>query len=97
MPAARPRGLDAGAALVGCVHMETGTIPLQLFGILLMLLGALVFNLPFLLARMPSLEGAPWLLVYVYRSGSFTFVTSPILIMISLASLLWYLLSGARS
>lgn len=77
--------------------METGTLPLQLLGILLMLLGALVFILPFLLERLPSLEGVPWLLVYVYRSGTFTFVTSPILIILSLASLLWYLLSGARS
>ncbi len=76
--------------------METSTLPLQIFGIILIALGAILLALPILLERLPSLEDIPWLLIYVYRSDGFTFVTSPILIIISLASLLWYLLSGAR-
>ena len=57
---------------------------LQVIGLLLIVLGVLIFFAPFLLERMPSLEKVPWIILYVYRDNHFVFVTSPILIMISI-------------
>jgi hypothetical protein len=45
------------------------------------------------LERLPSLESVPWILLYVYRRDGFVFVTSPILIIISVLSLLWWILT----
>lgn len=72
--------------------MEFELAPLQFLGILLLILGAILFVLPMLLDRLPSLEKIPWILLYVYKSDGFVFVTSPILIIISLISFLLYLL-----
>jgi hypothetical protein len=66
---------------------------LQLVGILLMLLGALLFLAPILLEQLPSLSNLPWILLYVYRWNGFVFVTSPLLLIISVMSLLWWLLT----
>jgi hypothetical protein len=66
---------------------------LQLVGILLMLLGALLFLTPILLEQLPSLSNLPWILLYIYRCDSFVFVTSPLLLIISVISLLWWLLT----
>ena len=77
--------------------METGISPFQVFGIILIILGVLVFIAPLILAKLPSLEKIPWILLYVYRSDSFTFVTSPILLIISLLFLLWSLIIRTRS
>jgi len=64
----------------------------QLAGIALVMLGILLFIMPMLLEKVPSLEEIPWILLYVYRSGNFTFVTSPILIIISILSVILYLI-----
>lgn len=72
--------------------MDSDLAPLQLFGILLLVLGAILFILPMVLERLPSLERVPWIILYVYRSDGFIFVTSPILIIISVLSFLLYLL-----
>jgi hypothetical protein len=69
----------------------------QFFGIILMTLGILLFIAPVLLERMPSLEKVPWIILYVYRSDSFTFVTSPILIIISILSFLGGLIFKIKS
>ncbi|MEN3058685.1 MAG: hypothetical protein ABC579_05340 [Candidatus Methanosuratincola petrocarbonis] len=45
-----------------------------------------------MLERLPSLERIPWIILYVYRSDGFVFVTSPILIIISVLSFLLYVL-----
>ena len=66
---------------------------LQVFGIVLMVLGVLLFIAPILLEKMPSLESIPWIILYVYRRDGFVFVTSPLLIIISIASLLWWILT----
>jgi len=66
---------------------------LQVLGIMLMFLGALLFIAPILLEKMPSLESIPWIILYVYRKDGFVFVTSPLLIMISIVSLLWWILT----
>ena len=76
--------------------MESGASYLQLAGLVLVVLGALLFILPMILERMPSLEEIPWIFIYVYRSGNFTFVTSPILIIISLVSLVLYLAQSVK-
>jgi uncharacterized membrane protein len=72
--------------------MELKMFPfLQILGIVLMVLGVLLFIAPMILERMPSLESVPWILLYVYRSDGFVFVTSPILIIISIISLLLWI------
>ena len=60
----------------------------QLLGILFLVLGLLLLIMPFLLRVIPSLEDVPWFILYVYRSDGFVFVTSPLLIVLSIASLL---------
>ncbi|RWX74223.1 MAG: hypothetical protein Metus_0248 [Candidatus Methanosuratincola subterraneus] len=72
--------------------MDADLAPLQLFGVLLLVLGAILFILPVVLERLPSLEKVPWIILYVYRSDGFVFVTSPILIIISVLSFLLYIL-----
>ncbi|MEN3052924.1 MAG: hypothetical protein ACO0C9_00585 [Candidatus Methanosuratincola verstraetei] len=72
--------------------MDADLAPLQLFGVLLLVLGAILFILPMVLERLPSLEKVPWIILYVYRSDGFVFVTSPILIIISVLSFLLYIL-----
>jgi len=62
-------------------------------GILFLVLGALMLLLPFLERSLPSLNELPWFLIYVYRRGDFFFVTSPILIILSLLSVVLYVVS----
>lgn len=64
---------------------------------MLVILGAMLFILPMIMDRIPSLEKMPWVFIYVYRSGNFTFVTSPILIIFSIFSLILYLIQNARA
>jgi len=57
-----------------------------LMGLSLILLGEVLILLPFLVdfpSVLKKLEGVPWILIYVYSSSDFCFVTSPILIIIS--------------
>ncbi|MEM2128623.1 MAG: hypothetical protein QXN86_03085 [Candidatus Methanomethylicaceae archaeon] len=72
--------------------MDADIAPLQLIGVLLLVLGAIFLVLPAVLERLPSLERIPWIILYVYRSDGFVFVTSPILIIISVLSFLLYIL-----
>ncbi|MCL5067839.1 MAG: hypothetical protein M1368_05745 [Thaumarchaeota archaeon] len=64
-----------------------------ILGAILILLGVAFFILP-LIARSGMLNNVriPWIILYVYRSDGFTFVTSPILILISVASLILFAL-----
>ncbi len=61
-------------------------------GIMFILLGVALVVLP-LLARsldMQSILGrVPWIILYVYRQDGFVFITSPILIIISLAFIIY--------
>jgi len=61
-------------------------------GIMFILLGVALVVLP-LLARsldMQSiLDRVPWIILYVYRQDDFVFITSPILIIISLAFIIY--------
>lgn len=69
--------------------------PLSLLGIVLILLG-LAFLVAPIIARYLDVERIPSWLIYVYRSDGFYFVTSPILILISLVFIVLYLLGALR-
>jgi hypothetical protein len=56
----------------------------QFWGAILIILGVILFITPLFLERVPFLEKVPWIILYVYRSNNFIFVTSPILIIISI-------------
>ena len=66
---------------------------IQLLGVILIVLGVLFLIVPLLLEKLPSLERIPWIILYVYRTDGFIFATSPILIIVSIVSLLLWLLS----
>ena len=66
--------------------------PFTILGLILMLLGAIFLLLPLIFRYIPQIERVPSIIVYIYRRGNFVFVTSPILIIISLISLLYYLI-----
>ena len=63
--------------------------PFAAVGWILILLGVLFVALHYLARLVPSVERLPWYIVYVYRSDGFMFATSPLLILLSLLSLLW--------
>jgi len=67
--------------------------PFTVLGLLLIVSGALLIALPILARHLPSLERLPWIIVWVYRRDGFYFITSPLLIIVSLVSLLLHLLS----
>ena len=73
--------------------MEPSYRPLTALGLLLILSGAVLVLLPLLSRRLPSIERLPWILVWVYRGNGFYFITSPLLIIISILSLLLGLVS----
>jgi hypothetical protein len=58
-----------------------------LLGILLILLGVVFVALPYL-SRVVDVEKIPWIILYVYRRDGFTFATSPILLFLSVLSLI---------
>jgi len=63
--------------------------PFAAMGWILILLGVLLVALPYLARLVPSIERLPWYIVYVYKSDGFMFATSPLLILLSVISLLW--------
>ncbi|NWG09843.1 MAG: hypothetical protein HXX80_06040 [Nitrososphaerales archaeon] len=79
--------------------MQTSPSPsdyqfLTYLGILLIMIGLVLVLLPIIANYLPSierLEKLPPIIIYVYRSGNFYFVTSPILILVSLILLILYL------
>lgn len=60
--------------------------PFTLVGIVFIVAGIILVILPFIAQHIPSLEKIPWILVWTYRSDNFVFVTSPILIIITIVS-----------
>jgi hypothetical protein len=62
-----------------------------MLGFLLILSGVVLVALPLVARNLPSIEKLPWMLVGVYRGDSFYFITSPLLIIISLISLLLHI------
>ncbi|MFP3951590.1 MAG: hypothetical protein ACLFVP_05575 [Candidatus Bathyarchaeia archaeon] len=66
--------------------------PFTTMGTLLIIIGILLVALPVIARRIPNIEEIPWFILWVYRSDGFTFATSPLLIFISLLSVLLNLL-----
>lgn len=62
--------------------------PFTSMGWILIILGAILVALPYFSRMVPNIERIPWFILYVYRRDGFYFATSPILIVISLLSLL---------
>lgn len=68
--------------------MDTYYRSFTTLGLLLIVSGLFLVLLPFLTRHLPSLEKLPWIILWVYRRDGFYFATSPLLIIISLISLI---------
>lgn len=55
----------------------------------LIALGILFVAMPYVARVVPSVERLPWYILWVYRRDGFYFATSPLLILLSLLSLVW--------
>ena len=96
-PAAHRNETKSSIFLLRRRMSQQGQIPSEwsfyALGAILILFGVAFFIIP-LIAKSGLLSGfkIPWIILYVYRSDGFTFVTSPILILISVASLILFAL-----
>jgi hypothetical protein len=70
--------------------------PVTTLGLVFILIGAILVLLPTIARNLPSLEKLPWFILWVYRSDNFYFATSPLLIALSLLSLLYNILIKGR-
>jgi len=68
-------------------EVESFYRPFTALGLLLIVSGLVLVLLPFIARHLPSLDRLPWIIVWVYRRDGFYFVTSPLLIIISLVSI----------
>lgn len=59
----------------------------SLLGITLILLGVVFLAYPYI-GRVIDVDKIPWIIIWVYRRDGFTFATSPILLLVSVISLL---------
>lgn len=62
--------------------------PFTSMGWLLILVGALFVALPYISRLIPNVERIPWFILYVYRRDGFYFATSPLLIALSILSII---------
>ena len=62
--------------------------PFTTLGLLLIVCGLVLVALPFVIRFIPNIERVPWIILWVYRRDGFFFATSPLLIIISLVSLI---------
>ncbi len=62
--------------------------PFQYMGWILILLGIIFVAMPYLARVVPNIDRIPWWILWVYRSDGFTFATSPLLIFISILSII---------
>lgn len=76
--------------------MEPYYRSLTAIGVILIASGIVLVALPILARHVPSLDKLPWFILWVYRKNGFYFATSPLLIIVSLVSLLLNLLNRAR-
>ncbi|MFQ6053469.1 MAG: hypothetical protein ACE5OO_04475 [Candidatus Bathyarchaeia archaeon] len=72
--------------------LELSYRPFTALGLLLIISGVILVALPFIARHIRGLEGLPWILVWVYRRNGFYFITSPLLIIVSVVSLVLRLL-----
>lgn len=76
--------------------MESYFRPFTVMGLILILSGLVLVLLPIVARHIPSLDRLPWILVWVYRKDGFYFVTSPLLIILSLVSIIVNLYGKTR-
>ncbi|HHL41027.1 MAG TPA: hypothetical protein ENJ36_00045 [Candidatus Bathyarchaeota archaeon] len=62
--------------------------PFTSLGWMLIILGVLFVALPYLTRIFPSLDHVPWWILWVYKRDGFYFATSPLLIILSLLSII---------
>ncbi|UCH57150.1 MAG: hypothetical protein JSV18_07410 [Candidatus Bathyarchaeota archaeon] len=62
--------------------------PVTALGLILIVSGLILVLLPFIARSLPDLDKLPWILVWVYRRDGFYFVTSPLLIILSIVSII---------
>ncbi len=74
--------------------LEQSYRPLTVIGLLLILCGLFLVSLPVIARHLPGLDRLPWIIIWVYRKDGFYFVTSPLLIIISIVSLIIHFLTG---
>lgn len=67
--------------------------PFTWIGLIMIALGVLFILIPFIAKYAPAIEKLPPILVYIYRHNNFYFATSPLLIIVSILSILAFLLS----
>ncbi len=72
--------------------MEPYYRPFTALGLLLIVCGLILVLIPVIARYLPSLDKLPWIILWVYRKNGFYFATSPLLIIISVISLLLSLL-----
>jgi hypothetical protein len=77
-------------------EMESYYRPFTVMGLILILSGLVLVLLPIVARHIPSFDRLPWILVWVYRKDGFYFVTSPLLIIISLVSIIVNLYGKTR-
>ncbi|MDP6458763.1 MAG: hypothetical protein QGF78_05515 [Candidatus Bathyarchaeota archaeon] len=68
--------------------MEPNYPSFMILGIILLISGLLLVLLPLLTHYLPYQNQVPWFLIWGYRRNGFYFVTSPLLIVLSLISLI---------
>lgn len=66
--------------------------PFTLIGVALIIVGVVLVVLPFIARYIPSVEKVPWIIIWVYKSNGFIFATSPLLIIITIISVILSLL-----
>ena len=76
--------------------MESFYTPFTAMGLILILSSIILVILPFIARHLPNLEKLPWIIVWVYRKDGFYFVTSPLLIILSLISIIVNLFGKPR-
>ncbi|MDH5461408.1 MAG: hypothetical protein OEX09_04205, partial [Candidatus Bathyarchaeota archaeon] len=64
--------------------------PFTVFGVTLILIGIALLIIPIIGKIIPTVDvqKIPWPILYVYRRNGFVFITSPLLIIIGIASFL---------
>lgn len=68
--------------------------PIASLGWMLIIVGFVLVALPTIVRFLPRLDRIPWWIIWVYRSNGFTFATSPILIFLSIISIIVTYLRG---
>ncbi|HUV55553.1 MAG TPA: hypothetical protein VMW03_10165 [Candidatus Krumholzibacteriaceae bacterium] len=61
----------------------------SVLGWVLIVLGLLFVALPYIVRIVPSVERLPWFILWVYRRDGFYFATSPLLMLLSVLSIVW--------